>query len=61
MQLFAVVCTHVHSEYVFKKGQGLHYGKEKTREEERARQTIEDRGIAFACYQSSLENGFEFM
>jgi hypothetical protein len=62
MQYFAMVCTHVHSEYViFKMGPGLSYGKEKTREEENKRQTIEERGLAFACYQSSLEDGFEFV
>ncbi|KAF8673945.1 hypothetical protein AX14_005275 [Amanita brunnescens Koide BX004] len=40
---------------------GLHYGGELTEEEIRDNKTIEDRGLGFACYQSSLEQGFEHM
>jgi len=40
---------------------GLHYGDELTEDEINQKKTIEDRGLAFACYQSSLVEGFEFL
>lgn len=48
---------------VFMKVEGLHYGIEVTEEEKESKRTSDDidRGLAFACYQSSLEDGFEHM
>jgi Dyp-type peroxidase family len=47
-------------EHVIVRG-GLPYGKELTEHEKTTGKTVEDRGLAFACYQSSLVNGFEFV
>jgi deferrochelatase/peroxidase EfeB len=41
--------------------QGIPYGPEVTPEERQQKKTIHNRGLLFACYQSSIENGFSFM
>jgi len=41
--------------------QGIPFGPEVTPEEAEANETIEARGLSFVCYQSNLENGFEFV
>jgi deferrochelatase/peroxidase EfeB len=42
---------------------GISYGEEVTTEEEAAQKSDDknDRGLLFACYQSDLRNGFEFL
>lgn len=40
---------------------GIPYGPEVTTDELNQKKTTVDRGLLFACYQSSLTNGFEFI
>lgn len=40
---------------------GIQFGPEVTREERKAGKTIEDRGLLFACYQTSINTGFAFL
>ncbi|KAM0756152.1 Dyp-type peroxidase [Meredithblackwellia eburnea MCA 4105] len=41
--------------------QGIPYGDEVSASEKIAKKTTHERGLLFACYQSSLENGFQFV
>lgn len=41
--------------------QGITFGPEVTPEEASKHKTLHDRGLSFACYQSNLANGFEFV
>nr|UQK85149.1 dye decolorizing peroxidase [uncultured fungus] len=41
--------------------QGIPYGPEVTAEEKLSNKTAYDRGLAFVCYQSSIDNGFHFI
>lgn len=41
--------------------QGIPFGPEVTHEENLRHKTEIDRGLSFACYQSNLSNGFEFV
>jgi len=41
--------------------QGCPFGPELTDEEQNESKTLNERGLAFACYQSSLTNGFTFI
>lgn len=40
---------------------GIPYGPELTSMEKATKKTVEDRGLLFACYQSDLRNGFNFL
>ncbi|KAF9466754.1 hypothetical protein BDZ94DRAFT_1280704 [Collybia nuda] len=40
---------------------GVQFGPEVTKEERKAGKTIEGRGLLFACYQTSIEDGFAFL
>jgi len=40
---------------------GIQFGPEVTEEEKKAKKTSQGRGLVFVCYQSSIENGFQFM
>lgn len=40
---------------------GIPYGPEVTDDELKQKKTTVDRGLLFACYQSSLARGFEFI
>ncbi|PFH47223.1 hypothetical protein AMATHDRAFT_68188 [Amanita thiersii Skay4041] len=40
---------------------GIQFGPELTEEETTGGKTIEDRGLVFQCYQSSIQNGFHFI
>jgi Dyp-type peroxidase family len=40
---------------------GIQYGEELTHQELQEGRTIEDRGLLFVCYQSNIENGFQFI
>ena len=40
---------------------GIQFGPELTPEEQKSGKTLEDRGLIFACYQSSINNGFAFI
>ena len=40
---------------------GIQFGPEVTDEEKECKQTKEERGLLFACYQSSIRRGFQFM
>lgn len=40
---------------------GIQYGPEVTYQEMQENRTIEDRGLLFVCYQSNIENGFQFI
>jgi hypothetical protein len=41
--------------------QGIPFGPEVTDEERLQARTIHQRGLLFACYQSSIDNGFSFL
>jgi deferrochelatase/peroxidase EfeB len=41
--------------------QGIPFGPEVTLEERETAQTLHSRGLLFACYQSSIDNGFSFL
>jgi len=41
--------------------QGCPFGPELTHEEKHEGRTLQERGLAFACYQSVLANGFSFI
>ncbi|KAF9524199.1 peroxidase TAP [Crepidotus variabilis] len=40
---------------------GVQFGPEVTRAEHNSGKTIHDRGLLFTCYQSHIENGFQFL
>ena len=40
---------------------GIQFGAELTNEENASGKTLHDRGLLFACYQSSIDNGFAFI
>ncbi|KAM0716673.1 hypothetical protein Q7P37_008118 [Cladosporium fusiforme] len=40
---------------------GIPYGPEVTSEEKATKETTKDRGLLFACYQSDIRNGFNFL
>lgn len=40
---------------------GVQFGPEVTEREREEGRTIHDRGLIFACYQSNIENGFQFL
>jgi deferrochelatase/peroxidase EfeB len=40
---------------------GIQFGPEVTREEKIAKKTIKDRGLIFACYQTSITDAFAFI
>ncbi|EIM91696.1 DyP-type peroxidase [Stereum hirsutum FP-91666 SS1] len=40
---------------------GVQFGPEVTEREREEGKTINDRGLIFACYQSNIENGFQFL
>ncbi|KAF8485532.1 hypothetical protein JB92DRAFT_3026452 [Gautieria morchelliformis] len=40
---------------------GIPFGPEVNSDERQHHKTCQERGLAFVCYQSSLDNGFEFM
>jgi hypothetical protein len=40
---------------------GIPFGPEVTAEERERATTLHRRGLLFACYQSSIDNGFSFM
>jgi hypothetical protein len=40
---------------------GVQFGPEVTREEAHTAKTLHGRGLLFACYQTSLVNGFQFL
>lgn len=40
---------------------GVQFGPEVTAKERAEGKTINDRGLIFACYQSNIENGFQFL
>ena len=40
---------------------GMQFGPEVTPDEKNQHKTLEDRGLLFHCYQSSLNNGFRFL
>ncbi|KAF8742316.1 hypothetical protein AX14_005186 [Amanita brunnescens Koide BX004] len=40
---------------------GIQFGPEVTSEEQEQEKTINDRGLLFQCYQSSIQNGFRFI
>ena len=40
---------------------GIQFGPEVTPEEQKEQKTIENRGLLFQSYQSSIENGFRFL
>lgn len=40
---------------------GIQFGPEVTKKEREEGKTTEDRGLIFACYQSNLGNGFQFL
>ena len=40
---------------------GVQFGPEVTREEAHAAKTLHGRGLLFACYQTSIVNGFQFL
>ncbi|KDR78229.1 hypothetical protein GALMADRAFT_65104 [Galerina marginata CBS 339.88] len=40
---------------------GIQFGPEVTRAEKSAKKTFHGRGLLFACYQSSITNGFQFI
>jgi deferrochelatase/peroxidase EfeB len=41
--------------------QGIPFGPEVTDEERQQAKTVHPRGLLFACYQSSIDNGFSFV
>lgn len=41
--------------------EGITFGPELTDKEKLGKKTLEQRGLSFVCYQSSLTDGFEFM
>jgi deferrochelatase/peroxidase EfeB len=41
--------------------QGIPFGPEVTQEEHKKAKTLHTRGLLFACYQSSIDNGFSFI
>ncbi|KAL8283689.1 hypothetical protein RQP46_005484 [Phenoliferia psychrophenolica] len=41
--------------------QGIPYGPEVCADEQAVKRTLRERGLLFACYQSSIENGFQFV
>jgi deferrochelatase/peroxidase EfeB len=38
---------------------GIPYGKEVSDEEKAEKRTLEERGLAFSCYMSSIADGFK--
>lgn len=40
---------------------GIQFGPELTKEENDKGKTLKDRGLIFACYQTSINNGFAFV
>ena len=40
---------------------GIQFGPEVTKQEKAAKKTFHGRGLLFACYQSSITNGFQFI
>jgi len=40
---------------------GIQFGPEVTDEEKNSKKTSLGRGLVFVCYQSSIENGFQFI
>jgi len=40
---------------------GIQFGPELTKEEKKAGKTLENRGLLFACYQTSINDGFAFL
>lgn len=40
---------------------GIPYGPELSDEEKKKQKTVQDRGLMFLCYQTSLSNGFQFI
>ncbi|PPQ77835.1 hypothetical protein CVT25_015329 [Psilocybe cyanescens] len=40
---------------------GIQFGPEVTQDEQKLSKTLHGRGLIFACYQSSLTNGFQFL
>lgn len=40
---------------------GCQFGPEVTEKEKLEGKTLHDRGLIFACYQSNIENGFQFL
>jgi len=40
---------------------GIQFGCEVTKQEKAAKKTFHGRGLLFACYQSSIANGFQFI
>ena len=40
---------------------GIQFGPELTPEEQKSGKTLKDRGLIFACYQTSINTGFAFV
>nr|7ANV_A Chain A, ancestral D-type dye decolorizing peroxidase [Geotrichum candidum] len=51
--------TSVESRRIIRRG--IPYGPEVTPEEKESKKTKHDRGLLFVCYQSNIENGFQFI